>query len=130
MELVGGLVSLCLVERLPGIFFVGLKGFRVLEHEYSPGHLRGSAACWSLSGMDCRHGDGGVHGLGEGVLEEGQICPSKNAFVVGVHLYVDNLLIVGACDGDCGGESYFDRCVGSGQHRICLGMNQGDNEAS
>ena len=80
--------------------------------------------------MDYRHGDGGVHGLGEGVLEEGQVCPSKYASIVGVQLKVNKLLMVGACDGDCGGESYFDRCVDSGQHRICLGVSQGDNKAS
>ena len=72
--------------------------------------------------MDCRHGDGGVHGLGEGVLEEGQVCPSEDAYVGGVHLYVNNLLMVGACDGDCGGEPDFDGCVDSGQHCICLGF--------
>ena len=80
--------------------------------------------------MGCRHGDGGVHGLGEEDLEEGQVCPSKYAFVVGVQLYVNNLFMVGACDGDSGGQQYFDRCVDSGQHRICLGVSQGDNEAS
>ena len=80
--------------------------------------------------MDCRHGDGGVHGLGEGVLEEAQVCPPKYASVVGVQFYVNNLLMVGACNGDCGGEPYFDRCVDGGQHRICLGVSQGDNEAS
>jgi len=52
--------------------------------------------------MDCRYGDVGVHELGEGVLEEGQVCPSEDASVVGVQFYVNNLLVVGACDGDCG----------------------------
>ena len=32
----GGLVSLRLLERLPGIFLVGLKGFWVLEQEDNP----------------------------------------------------------------------------------------------
>ncbi len=31
-----GLTSLRFVEKLPGIFLVGMKGFRVLEQEYSP----------------------------------------------------------------------------------------------
>ena len=79
--------------------------------------------------MDGRHGHGGVHGLGEGVLEEGQVCPSKYAFVVGVQLYVGNLLVLGACDGDCGGESYFDGCVSRGQHCISLGIGYRDDEA-
>ena len=52
-----------------------------------------------------------VHGLGEGVLEEGQVCSSEDASVVGIQLYVDNLLLVGACDGDCGRKPDFDRCV-------------------
>ena len=52
--------------------------------------------------MHCGHGDGGVHGLGEGALEQAQVCPSKYACVVWVQLDVYNLLVVGACDGDCG----------------------------
>ncbi len=72
--------------------------------------------------MDGRHGHGGVHGLGEGVLEEGQVCSSEDTSVVGVYLYVGNLLVVGACDGDSGGEPDVDRCVNSGQHCICLGV--------
>ena len=117
-----GLVSLRFVVGLPGILLVGLKGFRVLEQKDSLGHLRGSAPRLSLSGMDGRHGHDGVHGLGEGVLEEGQVCPSKYASIVGVQLYVNNLWMVGACDGDCGGESYFVGCGDSGQHCICLGV--------
>ncbi len=79
--------------------------------------------------MQCGHGDGGVHGLGERALEEAQVCPPKYASVMGVQLDVYNLLVMGACDGDCGGESYFDRCVDGGQHRICLGVSQGDAKA-
>ena len=44
--------------------------------------------------MHCGHGDGGVHGSGEGVLEEAQVCPPKYASVVGVKLDVDNLLVM------------------------------------
>ena len=80
--------------------------------------------------MDCGHDDGGVRGFAEGVLEEAHVCASKYAYVVGVQLYVNNLLMAGACNGDCGGEPYFDGCVDVSQHRICLGVSQGDNEAS
>ena len=79
--------------------------------------------------MHYRHGDGGVHGLGEGILEEAQVSPPKYAFVVGVQLDVYNFWVMGTCDGDCGGEPYFDRYVDGGQHRICLGVSQGDDEA-
>ncbi len=65
-----------------------------------------------------------------GGLKEAQVCPSKYASIVGVQLHVNNVLMVGACNGDCGGEPYFDRCVDGGQHRICLGVSQGDNKAS
>jgi len=57
------------------------------------------------------HGDGGVRGLGEGALEHAQVCPSKYAYVVWGQLDVNNLLVVGACDGDCGWEPNFDLCV-------------------
>ena len=79
--------------------------------------------------MDCRHGDGGVHGLVEGVLEEAQVCPPKYAYVVGVQLDVYNLLVMGARNGNSGGEPYFDRYVDGGHHCICLGVGQGDDEA-
>ncbi len=78
--------------------------------------------------MHCGHGDGGVHGLGEGVLEVAKVCPPKYTSIVGGRLDVHNLLAMGACDGDCGGEPYFDRCVDGGKHRICLGMSQGDDK--
>jgi len=41
----GGMVPLRFVEGLSGIFLVGLQGFRVLEQNYRPRHLRGSAVC-------------------------------------------------------------------------------------
>ena len=53
--------------------------------------------------MHCGHGDGGVHGLGEGILEQAQVCSSKYASVVGVELDVNNLLVVRSRYGDCGG---------------------------
>ena len=64
--------------------------------------------------MDCGHGDGGVHSLGEWVLEEAQVCPPKYASVVGVKLDVYNLLVMGARNGYCGGEPYFDMCFNGG----------------
>ena len=79
--------------------------------------------------MHCGHDDGGVHGLGEGVLEQAQVCPSKYAYVEWVQLDVYNLLVVGACDVDCGWEPNFDLCVDGSHHRICLGVGQGENEA-
>jgi hypothetical protein len=60
--------------------------------------------------MNCGHGNGGVHGLGEWVLEEAQVCPPQYAFVVGVQLDVYNLLVMGARNGYCGGVPYFYRC--------------------
>ena len=35
-----------------------------------------------------------VHVLGEGVLEEACVCPAQDTTVVGIELYVDNLLVV------------------------------------
>ena len=55
-----------------------------MEQKNSPWHLCGSAAYWSLSLMHCRNGYCGVHGLGEGVLKEAQVCPPKYASIVGV----------------------------------------------
>jgi len=55
--------------------------------------------------------------------------PSQVCFCCGAQLDVYNLLVMGARNGDCGGEPYFDRCVDGGQHRICLGVSQGDDEA-
>jgi hypothetical protein len=78
--------------------------------------------------MHCRHGDVGLHGLGEGVLEEAPVCPTKDASIVGVQLDMYNLLVMGARNGDCGGESYFDRCFNGGQHCICLMLSHGDDE--
>ncbi len=63
-------------------------------------------------------GDGGVHGLGEGILEEAQICPPKYASVVGVELGVYNVLVMGARNGDCCGKPYFDRCFDGDQHCV------------
>ena len=40
--------------------------------------------------MDLHNGDCGVHGLGEGILEEADVGPSHNACVMGVELYVDD----------------------------------------
>ncbi len=74
--------------------------------------------------MHFRHGDVGAHGLGEGVLEKAQVCPTKVDSIVGVQLDVYNLLVVGARNGDCGGESYLDRCFNGGKHCICLGVSQ------
>ena len=53
-----------------------LESLRVMEQKDSPGHLRGSASCWSFGMVHCKNGDYGVHGLGVGILEEAQICPS------------------------------------------------------
>ena len=61
-----------------------------------------------------------MQGLGEEVLEEAQVSPSKYASIVGVQLDVDNLLMMGSCDCDGGGDLNFDGCVDGGQHCICL----------
>ncbi len=43
-------------------------------------------------------------------------------------LDVDDLLLLGSYDRDCGGDSDFDRCVYGGQHCVCLGVSKGDDE--
>ena len=63
--------------------------------------------------MHRRNGDWGVHGLGVGVFEEARVRPPKNAFVMRVHLDVDNLLVMGTRNGNGGGDPYFDWCVDS-----------------
>ena len=47
----------------------------------------------------------GVHGLREGILEEVYICPTKDAYVVGIELDMDDSMVVRASGGDSGGES-------------------------
>ncbi len=64
----------------------------------------------------------GIHVLGEGVLKEACICPADNVAVVGVELYVDDLLVVGAGDGDSGVEFDFDPGVHSGDYGVCVGV--------
>ena len=78
--------------------------------------------------MHCRDGDCGVHGLGEGVLEEAQVCPLEYASVVWVELDVNDLLVMGSSDTDCGGEPYVDWCLDGGQHWVCLRVSQGDDK--
>jgi hypothetical protein len=62
--------------------------------------------------------------VGEGISEEAQVCPPKYASIVGVQLDVHNFLVMGARNGDCGGEPYFDRCFDGGQHCISLGVTK------
>ena len=45
-----------------------------------------------------------------------------------VQLDVDDLLVQGSCDRDCGGDSNFDRRVNGGQHGVYLRVSQGDDE--
>jgi hypothetical protein len=47
---------------------------------------------------------------------------------VGVKLNVSNLLMVGARNGDCGGEPDFDLGINGGQHCIGLWAGQGNDE--
>ncbi len=54
--------------------------------------------------MHFRGGNCGVHGLSEGVLEEARICLFKYAYVVRVELNIDDVLMLGACNGDYGGS--------------------------
>ena len=79
--------------------------------------------------MHCRHDDDGIYGLGEGDVEEAQVCSPKYAYVVGVQLDLYKLLVMGARDGDCSEESYFYRCFDDGQHRICLRVSKRDDKA-
>ena len=46
--------------------------------------------------MDLWDGDCGVHDLCEGGLEEIGVGPSHNAYVMGVKLYVNDLLVLRA----------------------------------
>ena len=80
--------------------------------------------------MYFRDGNYGVHGLGEGGLEQARICPSKYASIVRVELDMDDLLMVGACNGNSGGEPYFNRCVDGSKHDECFGVCQRDDEAN
>ncbi len=45
-----------------------------------------------------------------------------------VQLDVDDLLVLGSCDRDGGGDPNFDRCVNGDQHSVCLRVSQGDDE--
>ena len=68
--------------------------------------------------MDLRDGDCGVHGLGEGILEEVGAGPSHNAYVMGVELYVDDFLVVGVGYGDGSGEADLYRGVCGCKHGV------------
>ena len=43
---------------------------------------------------------------------------------------MNDLLVVGSLNGDCGGESHFDLCVDGGHHCVCLGVSQGDDKVN
>ncbi len=43
-------------------------------------------------------------------------------------LDVDDLLVLGSCDRDGGGNPNFNRCVDGGQHCVFLGVGHGDDE--
>ena len=66
--------------------------------------------------------------MGKGVLKETCVCPAKDVSVVGVELYVDNLLVVGAINGDSGGEFEFDWGVRGGYHSVCVRVLHEDDE--
>ena len=80
--------------------------------------------------MHLGDGNHGVRGLGEGVLEEARICPSKYAFVVRVKADMNNLLAVKSCNGDGGRKLDFNRFVNYGKHCVCLGVCQRDDKVS
>ena len=73
--------------------------------------------------IDRRDGDCGFHFLGEGVLEEACVCPVHDVAVMRVELYMGDLLMVGANDGDSRGESDFYRGVHGGYHGVCMGAS-------
>ncbi len=75
--------------------------------------------------MYLRDGDCGVHILGEGILKEVCICPAKDASVVGVELYVDDLQVTRSSDSDSGGEFNFYRGFRVGYHGVCVGVCHG-----
>jgi hypothetical protein len=66
--------------------------------------------------------------LGERVLEEACVCPDQYNAVVGIELYVHDLLIKGACYGDSSGKSDFDRSVHGGYHGVCVWVGHGYDE--
>ena len=74
--------------------------------------------------MDLRDGACGIHVLGEGVLEEASICPAHDAAVMRVEFYMYDLLMVGASNGNTGGESDFPRGVHGVYHGVCVGIRQ------
>jgi hypothetical protein len=61
--------------------------------------------------------------LGEGFLEKVCICHAKDTAVVGVELYVHDLLVLGAGYGDSGGESDFSWGVHDGNHGVGVGIS-------
>ena len=71
-----------------------------------------------------RDGDCGVHGMGERIFEEVCVCPTKDAYIVKIELNVDDVLVVRASDGDCGGESgFFPGCPWWLSWRMCWGLS-------
>jgi len=118
----GGVCSLRLICRFFGKVFLGPKGVWVLEQGKGPGNLFRSAACWSFGLVYLRDGNCEISILGEVVLKEACVCPAENALVVGVELCVDDLLVVGASNGDGGGEFDFDWGVHGGYHGVCVGF--------
>ena len=75
-------------------------------------------------------GDGncGIHVLGEGFLKKACVCSAKDDSVVGVELYVDDLVVVGTSNGDSDGKFDFDRGFRGGYHGVFVGVLHGDDE--
>ncbi len=70
-----------------------------------------------------------IHVFGEGALKEACVCPADNASVVGVEMYVDDLLVVAEPkNDDSGGEFDFDWGVHGSYHGVCVGALHGDDE--
>ena len=78
--------------------------------------------------MYLRDEDCGIHVLGEGILKEVCVCSANNACVVGVELYVDDLLVMRAINGDRGGESEFYPGFHGGYHGVCVEVCHGDDK--
>jgi hypothetical protein len=86
-----------------GILLVGREGARVPQESNCPYTIFGLVTCDALGGVDLWDGNRWVHGLCERVLVEARVCSAREAFVVGVELYVENLLVVRAGYGNGGG---------------------------
>ena len=92
-----------------------------MEQGEDPCHLFNLASRESLGLVYFRNGDCRVNVLGEKVLEEACVCPAQDIAVVGVEMYVHDVLVMGANYSDSGGKTDLYRGVHGGYHGVCVG---------